>query len=401
MDGGANGEWGAVRPRFHGAKRAMAPIVLKGLALSVVTLGVYRFWYQTDVRRFLWNNVEIDGDALEYTGRGLELFVGFLIALGVLIPLYGAAALLGIAAGAFGPLVQVGVSLLVVILAQYALYRARRYRLTRTIWRGVRLQQTGSGWAYAGRSLGWLIVAVVTLGLAYPWMRASLERFKMRNTWYGDQQGAFDGTGGQLFRKGVLLWLFAVVVGLGSAAAFLGVHYAASQEDLAGGRTAAAAGFFTITFYLALFVTFPLLNAIEFRWWANGCRLGAARAQCDLGLFAFLKTYLVFFGALLLLGLGVAAVGGAVFASGAFADLVDFERAPSPIVIVLGVALYLGAALGASALWQLIGARGLWRKSFESVAILGLAELTAAQSATPPANAFGEGVADALDFGGF
>jgi uncharacterized membrane protein YjgN (DUF898 family) len=114
MDGGANGEWGAVRPRFHGAKRAMAPIVLKGLALSVVTLGVYRFWYQTDVRRFLWNNVEIDGDALEYTGRGLELFVGFLIALGVLIPLYGAAALLGIAAGAFGPLVQVGVSLLAI-----------------------------------------------------------------------------------------------------------------------------------------------------------------------------------------------------------------------------------------------------------------------------------------------
>ncbi|GLK55986.1 uncharacterized membrane protein YjgN (DUF898 family) [Methylopila capsulata] len=401
MDGGANGEWGAVRPRFHGAKRAMAPIVLKGLALSVVTLGVYRFWYQTDIRRFLWNNVEIDGDALEYTGRGLELFVGFLIALGVLIPLYGAAALLGIAAGAFGPLVQVGVSLLVVILAQYALYRARRYRLTRTIWRGVRLQQTGSGWAYAGRSLGWLIVAVVTLGLAYPWMRASLERFKMRNTWYGDQQGAFDGTGGQLFRKGVLLWLFAVVVGLGSAAAFLGVHYAASQEDLAAGRTAAAAGFFTITFYLTLFVTFPLLNAIEFRWWATACRIGAAQARCDLGLFAFLKTYIVFFGALLLLGLGVAAVGGALFASGAFADLIDFERAPSPIVIVLGLALYLGAALGASALWQLIGARGLWRKSFESVAILGLADLAAAQSAAPPANAFGEGVADALDFGGF
>lgn len=401
MDGAPSSGWGAIRPRFHGTKRSMAPLVLKGLALSVVTLGVYRFWYQTDVRRFLWNNVDIDGDALEYTGRGLELFIGFLIALGVLIPLYGGAALLGVAAGAFGPLVNVAVSLLVVVLAQYALYRARRYRLTRTIWRGVRLQQTGSGWAYAGRSLGWLIVAVLTLGLAYPWMRASLERFKMRNTWYGDQQGAFDGAGGQLFRKGVLLWLFAVVVGLGSAAAFLGVHYAASQQDLAAGRTAAAAGFFTVTFYLALFVTFPVLNAIEFRWWANACRIGPARAQCDLGLFAFLKTYLLFFGALLLLGLALAAAGGAVFASGAFADLIDFERAPSPIVIFLGLALYLGAALGASALWQLIGARGLWRKSFESVAILGLADLAAAQSATPPANAFGEGVADALDFGGF
>ena len=51
----------------------------------------------------------------------------------------------------------------------------------------------------------------LTLGLAYPWAQASLERFKLRNTHYGDLQGEFVGSGTRLFFRGVLLWI--VVVG--------------------------------------------------------------------------------------------------------------------------------------------------------------------------------------------
>ena len=43
-------------------------------------------------------------------------------------------------------------------------------------------------------------------------MRASLERYKMTNTWYGDQQGAFTATGGKLFRHGFVLWLVVIVL---------------------------------------------------------------------------------------------------------------------------------------------------------------------------------------------
>ena len=36
-----------------------------------------------------------------------------------------------------------------------SIYRARRYRLTRTILRGIRFHQTGSAWRYAVCALFW------------------------------------------------------------------------------------------------------------------------------------------------------------------------------------------------------------------------------------------------------
>ena len=55
--------------------------------LLLVTLGIYRFWLATDVRRSLWNHTEIAGDYLEYIGTARELLVGFLIAIALLVPI--------------------------------------------------------------------------------------------------------------------------------------------------------------------------------------------------------------------------------------------------------------------------------------------------------------------------
>ena len=41
------------------------------------TLGIYRFWLTTDVRRFLWSNTDLSGETFEYTGTAVELLLGF------------------------------------------------------------------------------------------------------------------------------------------------------------------------------------------------------------------------------------------------------------------------------------------------------------------------------------
>src|SRR5256885_16772781 len=74
---------------FHGAAGAFARILIRGGLLMIVTLGIYRFWLTTDIRRFLWANTEIAGDRLEYVGTPRELPIGFLIALAVPFPLHG------------------------------------------------------------------------------------------------------------------------------------------------------------------------------------------------------------------------------------------------------------------------------------------------------------------------
>ncbi len=79
---------GPAKARFTGAARAFRKLMIRGALLQVVTLGIYRFWLTTDARRFLWANTEIDGDSLEYTGTAIELFLGFLIAIALLVPVY-------------------------------------------------------------------------------------------------------------------------------------------------------------------------------------------------------------------------------------------------------------------------------------------------------------------------
>ena len=49
--------------------------------LRVLTLGIYHFWGKTEVRRRIWSAVRLNGEPLEYTGTGKELFIGFLVVL--------------------------------------------------------------------------------------------------------------------------------------------------------------------------------------------------------------------------------------------------------------------------------------------------------------------------------
>ena len=179
---------------FTGKRSELAGILLRGYLLMVPTIGIYRFWVTTWKRRFYWSNTEIDGDALEYTGNALQLLVGFLMALVIFVPLYGLffylstqsseAALIG-----YG---VVGVALW--FLSGYAIYRARDFRLSRTLWRGVRFDQGGSAWGYALRRFGWSALMVLTLGLVYPFMAGNLWRYRYANSWYGDRQFGFSGS---------------------------------------------------------------------------------------------------------------------------------------------------------------------------------------------------------------
>src|SRR5689334_5593148 len=81
---------------FSGRNSTFRQLVTRGALLELVTFGFYRFWLTTDIRRHLWSRTEIDGDALEYTGRGKELLFGFLIATAVLLPLFLVYSLLGL-----------------------------------------------------------------------------------------------------------------------------------------------------------------------------------------------------------------------------------------------------------------------------------------------------------------
>src|SRR5437660_9257867 len=126
------------RGRFSGNERAFWRLLIRGAVLLLVTLGIYRFWLATDVRRFLWSNTEISSDGLEYVGTARELLLGFLIAIALLVPINVAFFLAAFSRGVIGHISGLLALLAVAVLGQLAVYRARRYRLTRTVYRGIR-----------------------------------------------------------------------------------------------------------------------------------------------------------------------------------------------------------------------------------------------------------------------
>ena len=142
--------------------------------------------------------------------RRARLLIGFLIALTILIPFYVIFFIAALGLGVVGQLSTVAAFIVLAFLGHVAVYRARRYRLTRTVYRGVRFHQGGSSWRYAVRALLWWTLILLTLGLAYPFAQASLERFKMKHTYYGNLRGRFEGSGLNLFLRGLTMWLLVI-----------------------------------------------------------------------------------------------------------------------------------------------------------------------------------------------
>lgn len=192
---------------------------MKIAILSLLTLGFYRFWGKTQIRRYLWSRVSLMSDRFEYTGTGKELFLGFLIALGVLIPLgalsYAADLYLAGKSALTIWTVVAAKTLIFLFLIGYATFRARRYRLSRTVFRGIRFWQTGSNVGYALRMMGYYMLTLITLGIAAPVGDIALHRYLMQHTWFGSQKFEFDGRASAMIGKWILaLLLMPFTLGL-------------------------------------------------------------------------------------------------------------------------------------------------------------------------------------------
>jgi uncharacterized membrane protein YjgN (DUF898 family) len=358
---------------FSGDRGEFFRLAGRGAALELVTVGFYRFWLVTDIRRHLWSHTIVDGDAAEYTGRGKELLIGFLFALAILVPIYLAYFLISVEAERLQGFASFPLIVGFYAFGQFAVYRARRYRLTRTVWRGVRFWMDGSGWAYAWRAMLWGLLALLTLGLAFPWREAALERYKMQHSYYGELQGSFEGRGWQLFKRCWWLWLLSPVA--------------------------------IVLFPLAPFF-YAEFKAREWRWWLSGIRFGGVRLESSLPRTALYGLYWKVIGWFMLLSMVMGAyVGSCAFLvakmSGADAAAAPDAIAKSiPLLVLLGVG-YLALILSLNVVMRLYLQRDVWAKVSASLQLHGIEAAADVAARGDPASALGEGFADGLDVAGF
>ncbi|MBE7733956.1 DUF898 family protein [Devosia faecipullorum] len=390
---------------FSGSRWDLAVMLLRGYVLMVPTIGLNRFWLTTRKRRFYWGHTGLGGDMLEYTGDAQQLLIGFLMALAVFLPLYGLFFYLStqsveIVITGYGL-----VAILVWFLYGYAQYRARDFRLSRTLWRGIRFDQGGSAWRYGLRRFFWSLLNVATLGLAYPFMAASLWRYRYANSFYGDRQFRFAGSWRQLALPYYLTWVAVAVMAL--VALVMADEAKLFEEPLAADASAygnllllALVGLVLTTFYRAAEMT-RMFSAVQ---------LGDARLTLRLSALRLLAQYLLFALALgaayLVLALGGFIVLGLVaaeaFSGGGFDLDVLMASIQSSVVtllaIVTGYLLVLAAFIFVS---ELVLGYGFWWLVARGASVSGLDSLDDVKARAEDKALAGEGLADALNVGGY
>ena len=216
------------------------PITLLNAVLNIITVTLWRFWGRTRVRRYLWSTTTVNGTPLEYTGSGFELFIFVMLA--IFLPIYAA-----MFAGqlllppdqfmiVFG-LAYIPILLLFSWLLGVAVWVARRYRLSRTRWRGIRLGQTGSANGYAWASIGYSILTSLTLGWYAPAAEMRLTRRLWNETFFGDRRFAVDhpdeGLAGPLYPSFAIAWIAGVI----GYFIFIGLYMALIIDDIEAGTT--------------------------------------------------------------------------------------------------------------------------------------------------------------------
>jgi len=211
---------------------------IMNIIFMVLTLFIYRFWALTRVRRAIWPRMSLDGTPLEYTGTGLEIFLGFLkVFLLILLPY-----------GLFSSWVQARIinpewglsplffslslvsSLGILFLYSAARYLAYRYRVNRTQWRGIRGSVGGGAYIYALKWIGYYALVAITLGIMKPWADVKLLQYKLENTKFGGRSLSFEATTAGLWKPYLLIFAIYLVIAVG--ATILGLYIAMEKTAL-------------------------------------------------------------------------------------------------------------------------------------------------------------------------
>lgn len=374
---------------FHAARSTYFTMLLKFLVLQIITLSIYRFWAKTHVRRYLWSSTEFLGDRFEYLGTGKELFIGFLIAIVILIPLFIVGQI---------PVVNIVYAIVVPFLIHFAIFRLWRYRLTRTSWRGLRFGMDQDAAKYAGMAILWSIATLFSVGIAYPWMQAYLTRYKMNRVSFGTTNFQCTITGSQLF----LYYLGSLICILGMSSLIMipyfsligaGGQWFSQINEMSWELSIIGIPVFIGLLFISGWLQVKIANKI-----IGEIRLGRCKFSSHLqfrkllpAIFGFLGCFAVFYA---FLGLIMNMFGPTI------EDLDNFENVVTNYLIPMYI-LFFFAALFVPIINKVVLEVAIMREFFKNMKITDPEVFTEIARDGKDIPTHGEGFADAFDVGAF
>lgn len=392
---------------FDGKRASFMKVLVINGILTILTLGIYRFWAKTKVRRFFWSNIRFLDDPLEYTGTGGELFVGFLIVMAILFPLGLIYSAIGALAPPDIPAIQIGLEvvyyLVIYALIQIGFYRMWRYRMSRTTWRGVRFGLDGSTWTYLKLAIGWTLLSTITLGLAYPWMQIDLWRYQVRHTRIGSEIFKFEGNAKDL----IWPWMIVYIPLLCIVGASFGIWASVDSISEQGipniphdkMNNVQTMGTIISLAYLIFIVAFFEFKLRQTRFQISGLRLDIASFKSTLPVarlvvFAGLSIVIII---IVFLGFGLllpALIQGVSLSTG-------MEQLPKLLGVPFAITGFIMLIVGIPLIWSVLFKFEVIKQMVITTTIDNPETLEQAAQSISEGPRTGEGLADALDIGGF
>jgi len=384
---------------YAGEKGPLFRLALMTSFLTVITLGIYRFWGKTRIRKYIWSSVSGNGSAFEYTGTGLEKFLGFLVAIVVLAIYLGIAQMILMYFGfnLFIAEPQTQAEMISQLAALYitffatlpliffAQYRARRYKLARTRWRGIRFGAEKGAWGYVGRSLLYWFLTIISLGLLMPMATFKLEKYVTDRSWYGNTPFQQDGKWTMLYAamKHLVIGVIILIVA-GVAAAVL---------DAPGvGIGLGILGYIWFIFGMAFYRIRSFAIMTRYKVLGEGIRFDAQPSTGHIVATVLLGSLLVG----IVTGLIFALAAGVLAVTMGFAAGVGSGLGP----IVFAGFLYVLGLLIAGALSLVWITQPIIDHIVTSMQVFDNGELAGIRQRATDTGADAEGFADALDIGG-
>ncbi len=284
---------------FHGSGGSLFGIHLVNTLLTLVTLGIYYFWAKVRVRCYLFSQTEFAGDRFSYHGNARELMNGAMKATLVFgVPYYALTNIGPFLGGSV--VVNVGLQgaawLLVLCFIPVATVGARRYRLTRTSWRGIRFSFQGTTWEFMKLWFSGYALTYLSLGLYYPYFSTRKQAFLITHSYFGSEPFKFTGSGGRLFRPFLAVYLVAAVC----AGVVDLIIYSGSQamleeflNDAGESASAMASGIAAVIGLIAGVFFFRLLlvpySVVEQRYFWEQTSIGSARFKLPIATWPYVK----------------------------------------------------------------------------------------------------------------
>ncbi|PWJ42620.1 YjgN family protein [Sediminitomix flava] len=153
--------WRTVHMGYRGKLSDLMKIYVKGILLSIVTLGIYSFWFEVELRKYILKNVRLGNLEMEFKGDGSTYFGTFFL----------------------------GYILSTVTLGIYSFWWMRD--LYRFFWdntyviqdgREIKMEFTGTAGGFFKTLIGNFLIVVFTFGLGTPIAIIRMLSFVIENT---------------------------------------------------------------------------------------------------------------------------------------------------------------------------------------------------------------------------